>query len=146
MVVDWFLQTLHDTFGLAANQTAMQASDTDSDSGVMRALWKAAIVGVIPSIDDECSSKDDDGSSDDGVNDSDVDPSHFGGYSGEGDECASAEAPSQWSPSSEERLLAYRRQKRPWKWILRRFPHRTEGAVRTCWHMPSSEPDSPRIF
>jgi len=37
----------------------------------------------------------------------------------------------KWDPLDELHLLAYRKEGKPWKWILRKFPNRTEPAVRT---------------
>ncbi|XTI92907.1 hypothetical protein V2W45_1205930, partial [Cenococcum geophilum] len=73
----------------------------------------------------------------DGLSDSDVDRSHGGEYSREDDESASTKGHSRWLASDDERLLAYRGGEylRPWRWIFRQFPHRTEGAVRTRYHL-----------
>jgi hypothetical protein len=36
-----------------------------------------------------------------------------------------------WDPVDEQRLLAYKKEGKPWKWIFRQFPGRTQPAVRT---------------
>jgi hypothetical protein len=41
----------------------------------------------------------------------------------------------RWEPLDEQRLLAWRKENKPWKWIFDRFPDRTEAAVRVRWHM-----------
>lgn len=110
-----FLRTLHGKSGLAVSRTAMKANGTcnDSESDTRTLRSKAAKIGAIHSMEDERSSEDDDDSSD-----NDVDLSY-----------------SRWSLLDDDRLLAYKREGRPWNWIFCRFPRRTEGAVRTRWHM-----------
>ena len=41
----------------------------------------------------------------------------------------------RWESLGERRLLAWRKEERPWEWIFDQFPDRSEGAVRACWHM-----------
>ena len=36
----------------------------------------------------------------------------------------------RWESLEEQRLLAWRKEKKHWKWIFEQFPDRTEGAVR----------------
>jgi hypothetical protein len=36
-----------------------------------------------------------------------------------------------WDPIDEQRLLAYKKEGKSWKWISRQFPGRTQPAVRT---------------
>ena len=36
-----------------------------------------------------------------------------------------------WDPIDEQRLLAYKKEGKSWKWIFRQFPSRTQPAVRT---------------
>ena len=40
-----------------------------------------------------------------------------------------------WLPLDEQRLLAYKKEGKSWNWIFLKFPGRTQGAVRTSWHM-----------
>jgi hypothetical protein len=40
-----------------------------------------------------------------------------------------------WDPVDEQRLLAYKKEGKSWKWIFRRFPGRTQPAVRTRLNM-----------
>lgn len=40
-----------------------------------------------------------------------------------------------WDPIDEQRLLAYRKEGKPWDWIFGKFPGRTRPAVRTRWNM-----------
>lgn len=37
---------------------------------------------------------------------------------------------SRWPDLDGQRLLAYTKEGKPWKWIFRKFPGRTPGAVR----------------
>ncbi len=41
----------------------------------------------------------------------------------------------RWEPLDEQRLLAWRKEKKPWKWIFEQFPDRMEGAIRLHCHM-----------
>jgi hypothetical protein len=38
---------------------------------------------------------------------------------------------SRWDPIDDQRLLAYKKEAKSWKWIFRQFPGRTQPAVRT---------------
>jgi hypothetical protein len=40
-----------------------------------------------------------------------------------------------WEPLEEQRLLAWRREKKEWQWIFEQLPHRKPGAIRTRHHM-----------
>jgi hypothetical protein len=40
-----------------------------------------------------------------------------------------------WGELDEQRLLAYKKEGKPWSWIFRKFPGRTPGAVRTRLNM-----------
>ncbi|CAM6003525.1 unnamed protein product [Sphagnum balticum] len=75
----------------------------------------------------EPSSSVDDG----GLSDSDPD------LSSDDDECSSGDKEGQsaemkipWNPVDEQRLLAWKKEGNSWKWIFRKFPDRTEQAVR----------------
>jgi hypothetical protein len=41
----------------------------------------------------------------------------------------------RWSDLDEQRLLAYKKEGKPWEWIFDKFPGRTRPAVRTRWNM-----------
>src|SRR5215469_8694040 len=41
----------------------------------------------------------------------------------------------RWEPLEEQPLLAWRKERKPWKWIFHQFPDRSEGTVRLRWHM-----------
>jgi hypothetical protein len=79
------------------------------------------------------SSSDDDG----GLSDSDP------GSSSDDNRCSSKDEQgrsstskhSRWSPIDEQRLLAYKKEDKPWSWIFKKFPGRTPPAVRTRWNM-----------
>ncbi|KAL9063134.1 MAG: hypothetical protein Q9157_008392 [Trypethelium eluteriae] len=48
----------------------------------------------------------------------------------------------RWQPEEEAKLLAWRRDGRPWQWIFDRFPYRTEAAVRLrCYTLQRSHKD-----
>ena len=85
-------------------------------------------------------------SSDDGGDLSDGDPD----VSSDDDGCSS-EAEKQgglsvrmnipWDPVDEQRLVAWKKEGKPWDWIFKKFPGRTHPAIRTRWSMvrPRSE-------
>jgi hypothetical protein len=71
-------------------------------------------------------------SDDDGGDLSDSDPE----LSSDGDGCLDKPRPSTrmnipWSKLDEQRLLAWKKEGKSWKWVFGKFPDRTEGAVRT---------------
>jgi hypothetical protein len=74
---------------------------------------------------------------DDGLSDSDPDSSS------DDDGCSSEDEQrrpsmrkhSPWSTLDEQRLLAYKKEGKSWRWIFRKFPTRTPAAVRTRWTM-----------
>jgi hypothetical protein len=70
---------------------------------------------------------------------SDSDPelgSDGGGCSSEDELCPSGTRINvPWDPIDEQRLLAYKKEGKSWKWIFRRFPGRTQPAVRTRLNM-----------
>jgi len=74
---------------------------------------------------------------DDGLSDSDPDPSsNDDGCSSEDEHGRSRTSKrSQWSDLDEQRLLAYKKEGKSWDWIFRKFPGRTKPAVRTRWNM-----------
>jgi len=46
-----------------------------------------------------------------------------------------------WDPVDEQRLVAWKKEGKPWDWIFKKFPGRTHPAIRTRWSMvrPRSE-------
>ena len=40
-----------------------------------------------------------------------------------------------WEPVDEQRLLVYKKEDKSWEWIFKKFPGRTQAAVRTRWTM-----------
>ena len=70
---------------------------------------------------------------DGGLSDSDTDPNS------DDDGCSSEDELGRsgtrmnvpWDPIDEQRLLAYKKESKSWKWIFRQFPGRTQPAVRT---------------
>lgn len=76
-------------------------------------------------------------SDDDGLSDSDPNPSS------DDDGCSSEDKQDRlsmrknipWGELDEQRLLAYKKEGKPWSWIFRKFPGRTPGAVRTRLNM-----------
>ncbi|KAL5312933.1 hypothetical protein ACEPPN_019359 [Leptodophora sp. 'Broadleaf-Isolate-01'] len=68
----------------------------------------------------EPSSSNDDG----GLSDSDPD------VSSDDDGCSSARMNIPWDPVDEQRLVAWKKEGKPWNWILKKLPGRTESAVR----------------
>jgi hypothetical protein len=93
---------------------------------------KAVGAGAFKSRRSEPSSSDDDES---GLSDSDPEL----GSDGDGDGCSSEDELGRsgtrmnvtWDPIDEQRLLAYKKEGKSWKWIFRQFPGRTQPAVRT---------------
>jgi hypothetical protein len=80
----------------------------------------------------EPSSSDDDG----GLSDNDPD------LRGDDDGCLSKDKQGlsmrmniPWEAVDEQRLLAYKKEDKPWDWIFGKFPGRTPPAVRTRWSM-----------
>jgi hypothetical protein len=93
---------------------------------------KAVDAGAFTSWGSEPSSSDDDES---GLSDSDPELGSDGdgdGYSSEDELGRSGTRMNvPWDPIDEQRLLAYKKEGKSWKWIFRQFPGRTQPAVRT---------------
>ena len=97
---------------------------------------KAVDTGAFTSRGSELSSGDDDES---GKSHSDPE---LGG-DGDSDRCSSEDElfcsgtriNVPWDPIDEQRLLAYKKERKSWKWIFRQFPGRTQAAVRTRLNM-----------
>jgi hypothetical protein len=93
---------------------------------------KAVDAGAFISRGSEPSSSDDDES---GLSDSDPEL----GSDCDSDGCSSEDELGRsgsrmnvpWDPIDEQRLLAYKKEGKSWKWIFRQFPGRTQPAVRT---------------
>jgi len=67
------------------------------------------------------------------LSDSDPDVSSDGDGCSSEDElgCSGTRMNIPWDPVDEQRLLAYKKEGKPWKWIFRQFLGRTQAAVRT---------------
>jgi hypothetical protein len=89
---------------------------------------KAVGAGALLSEESEPSSSDDQN----GLSDSDPD------LSSDDDVCSNKKKQGSsirmnipWDPIDEQRLLAYKKEGKSWKWIFRQFPGRSQPAVRT---------------
>ena len=84
-------------------------------------------------VGDESSSDDDDNNGDDngysGNSDDNDEP-----LSGTSKEPSSSTKNSPWSQEDDDRLLKWKKDKKPWSWIHRQFPNRTPGAVQVHWY------------
>jgi hypothetical protein len=76
-------------------------------------------------------------SDDDSLSDSDTDvSSDEGGCHNEEQQDGSSQRKNvRWPEIDELRLGAYVKAEKPWKWIFKQFPGRTEPAIRTRWHL-----------
>ena len=76
-------------------------------------------------------------SDDDGLSDSDPESSSDddGCWGGNAQGCSSTRMNIPWEAVDEQRLLAYKKEKKPWDWIFGKFPGRTRPAIRTRWNM-----------
>jgi hypothetical protein len=116
------------SFGGAALSTTAEAGRTHKDATRTRPKHvKATHAQALASQRREPLSSDDD----DGLNNSDPD------LSSDDDGCSSKEKQSlstgvniPWDPVGEQRLLAWKKEGKSWKWIFRKFPGRTQQAVR----------------
>jgi len=88
---------------------------------------KAVDAGALPSEGSEPSIGDDDGDLRESNSESSSDNS---GRSSEDEQSLSMGANGPWDPVDEQRLLAWKKEGRSWKWIFRRFRGRTQQAVR----------------
>jgi len=77
-------------------------------------------------------------SSDDNNDSSDGDPD-FSSDNGDSSEAeqgrSSMSKQSRWSYLDEQRLVAYKKEGKSWSWTFRKFPSRTQPAIRTRWSM-----------
>ncbi len=121
--------------------TAAEAGSTHKDATRPRPQHRKAMhAQPLASQESEPSSSDDGGDLSDG--DPDV--------SSDDDGCSS-EAEKQgglsvrmnipWDPVDEQRLVAWKKEGKPWDWIFKKFPGRTHPAIRTRWSLvrPRSE-------
>jgi len=94
---------------------------------------KAVDAGPFTSRGSEPSSGDDDGglSNSDSESSSDDDGCSSAGEQGR----SSTRKNVPWEDLDEQRLLAYMKEEKPWKWIFPKFPGRTHAAIRTRWNM-----------
>jgi hypothetical protein len=81
---------------------------------------------------------------DSGLSDSDPDlSSNDNGCSSEAEKQggSSVRINIPWDPVDEQRLVAWKKEGKPWDWIFKKFPGRTYPAIRTRWSMvrPRSE-------
>ncbi|KAH7330015.1 hypothetical protein BKA65DRAFT_508228 [Rhexocercosporidium sp. MPI-PUGE-AT-0058] len=91
---------------------------------------KTVDAGALISRGSEPSSSDDDENS---LSDSDPELGSDGDGRSSEDElgCSGTRMNVPWDPLDEQRLLAYKKEHKSWKWIFRQFPGRTQAAVRT---------------
>jgi hypothetical protein len=73
--------------------------------------------------------------SDSGLSDGDPESDSDDGGSSSGDElgCSSTSKNAQWEDVDELRLLVYKKEDKSWDWIFKKFPERTQNAVRSRW-------------
>ncbi|KAG4414830.1 hypothetical protein IFR04_012018, partial [Cadophora malorum] len=97
---------------------------------------KAVDAGAFTALRSELSSGDDDES---GLIHSDPELGGDGDSDGCSSEdelfCSGTRTNVPWDPVDEQRLLAYKKERKSWKWIFRQFPGRTQAAVRTRLNM-----------
>ena len=114
--------------------TAAEAGRIHGDATCTRLQHARAIDGrAIASRESELLSSEDDG----GLNDSDPDSSSNddGCPSEDEQRRPSMRKHSPWLTLDEQRLLAYKKEGKSWRWIFGKFPTRTPAAVRTRWTM-----------
>jgi hypothetical protein len=104
---------------------------------------RAVDTGALTSRGSEPSSGDDDG----GLSDSDPDlSSDDDGCSSEGGLGRSSTRMNiPWGVLDEQRLLAWKKEGKPWKWIFKKFPGRTPAAVCTRWTMVQYSTESSKL-
>jgi hypothetical protein len=114
--------------GGTAVSTAAEAGRSHKDATRSRPKHvKAMHSQALASQRREPLSSDDDG----GLSDSDPDlSSDDDGYSSEDKQGLSTGVNDRWDPVDEQRLLAWKKEGKSWKWIFRKFPGRTQPAVR----------------
>jgi hypothetical protein len=114
--------------GGTAVSTAAEAGRTHKDAVRTRSKYvKAMHAQALASQRREPLSSDDNG----GLSDSDPDlSSDNDGCSSEDKQGLSTGVNDRWDPVDEQCLLAWKKEGKSWKWIFRKFPGRTQPAVR----------------
>jgi hypothetical protein len=114
--------------------TAAEADSIPNNApSTMLQHGRAVDTGIVTQQGSEPASSD----NDDGLSDSDPDPSSDddGRSSKDEQKRSSTKMNTPWSGLDEQRLLAYKKEGKPWSWIFGKFPLRTRPAVRTRWNM-----------
>jgi hypothetical protein len=136
----WHASSRLSSSGTALSTTAEAGCDHVDPTRTGPQYGRAVNARALASRRCEPSSSNDDG----GLSDSDPD------VSSDDDGCSS-EAEKQggssvrmnipWDPVDEQRLVAWKKEGKPWDWIFKKFPGRTYPAIRTRWSMvrPRSE-------
>jgi len=114
--------------------TAGQAGSVRGDATLIRPQYGRSAHGTLASLASELSSSDDESS----LSERDPDASSDDDRSLSGDEQDRKKKHSPWSDLDEQRLLAYKKEGKSWSWIFRKFPGRTQPAIRTRWNMVRS--------
>ncbi|KAH0538364.1 hypothetical protein FGG08_005059 [Glutinoglossum americanum] len=117
--------------GMTVSTTAETSPIRKNATHIQLQHGKAVDGRAFASRGSEPSSSDNDG----GLSDSDPNSSSDdNGYSSEDEQrLPSARKRSPWLTLDEQRLLAYKKEGKSWRWIFRKFPTRTPAAVRTRW-------------
>ena len=117
--------------GAALSITAGVGSDHVDATRTRPKEGRAVDAGALALRGSEPSSSNDDG----GLSDSDPELGSDGDRDGCSSEdelgCSGTKMNVPWDPIDEQRLLAYKKERKSWKWIFRQFPGRTQAAVRT---------------
>ena len=95
-------------------------------------------VKASPAHEDALDSDDEDGLSE---SDPDLSGDDAASLSEEKQDHPSPRKNSSWSALDKQRLLAYKKEGKSWMWIFRKFPCRSQAAIRTRWSMVRSRDD-----
>ncbi|MCJ1357476.1 MAG: hypothetical protein MMC33_007472 [Icmadophila ericetorum] len=136
----WHASSRLSSSGTALSTTAEAGYDYVNTTRTRPQHSKAVDARALLSRRCEPSSSNDDG----GLSDSDPDiSSDDDGCSSEAEKqgCLSVRMNIPWDPVDEQRLVAWKKEGKPWDWIFKKFPGRTHPAIRTRWSMvrPRSE-------
>jgi hypothetical protein len=132
------------SFGNTTLSTIVEADRDYIDATHTRPKEGRAVdTGALASRGSEPSTSDDDS----GLSDSDPD------LSSDDDGCSSEGGLGRlgtsmnipWGFLDEQRLLAWKKEGKPWKWIFKKFPGRTPAAVRTRWTMVQYSTESSKL-
>jgi len=135
-LVTGFLHSLHDMSQFSTSHIRPSGIYSGGARGSTRSLHsKAASVVAVGSQEGPRSNEEDDDSSDCNLGYGDGDNR----YTGNKHKRPSARLHAKWSKLEEQRLLAYKKEDKPWEWIFCKFPNRTEGAVKLRWYMLQSK-------